>query len=264
MKKLENQVAGHDSLLVLDNGTLAKPCPAKERQFYVDAIAAKSPMLTFMPAYLGDIDPAADALGHIRMDRPMPFIIKLSNLLEGIKTPSVMDLKMGTQLHEDDAPEAKRDHMIQLSQSTTNGSVGLRVSGMRLYNPKDQSFVAYDKSFGKSLNASTICLAFLEFTKFVACANNRLALLHSIHGQLSTFLKHADSLDGKFIGTSLFLVFDQEMADGADTGGAFRLHWIDFAHSEYSRGAAKRDQQFLFGVQNAIKAVQDAMGQLVN
>ncbi|KAI9179023.1 hypothetical protein H9P43_005685 [Blastocladiella emersonii ATCC 22665] len=265
------QVAGHDSLVQVSPAILAKPCVPHERQFYVDAAAAESPALAYLPAYLGNY-PGARPAGIDTKGGKLSELIQLGNLLAGVRAPSVMDLKMGTQLYDARADDKKKQHMIELANATTNGSAGMRVSGMKLYTGAhgeggipvdDAAYVPYDKTFGKSLVADTVYQAFLEYTKHVAAADVRCALLVCIREELAKFLAVAETLDGVYVGTSLLFIFDAAPAAGSIVD-SFRLHWIDFAHSDLSTGTGAPNEQFLFGVRNAIKAADKAMAEFAH
>lgn len=56
----------------------------------------------------------------------------LENLLSDFERPCVMDIKIGTRQHGDDASPEKRAKAIQRCASTTSKTLGLRCSGMRV------------------------------------------------------------------------------------------------------------------------------------
>jgi inositol-polyphosphate multikinase len=61
----------------------------------------------------------------------------LENLTGGFARPNVMDIKLGSRLWADDAPQEKRDRLDKVSQSTTSAELNLRVAGIRLYLGED-------------------------------------------------------------------------------------------------------------------------------
>ncbi|EHY53086.1 hypothetical protein ABEF92_004080 [Exophiala dermatitidis] len=59
--------------------------------------------------------------------------IVLENVTAGFKQPNILDVKLGARLWDDDAPQAKRRKLDEVSQRTTSGSLGFRVAGMKLW-----------------------------------------------------------------------------------------------------------------------------------
>lgn len=53
-----------------------------------------------------------------------------------MKEPSVLDMKIGRRLYDEDASPEKAARMIRKSAGSTSGKIGFRISGMRvLYTP---------------------------------------------------------------------------------------------------------------------------------
>ena len=82
--------------------------------------------------------------------------VVLQNSTHGFKKPNVLDAKLGSRLWADDAPEAKRLRFDAITKSTTNGTHGFRIAGMRIYKGSDQpddldadGFMAYNKDYGR-------------------------------------------------------------------------------------------------------------------
>ncbi|KAI8085849.1 inositol polyphosphate kinase, partial [Gilbertella persicaria] len=73
----------------------------------------------------------------------------LENILHGFTRPCILDLKMGSLLYDHDATEEKRNRMIHHSQTTTSGTLGLRISGMKVYDSIERKYATYEKAYGK-------------------------------------------------------------------------------------------------------------------
>jgi inositol-hexakisphosphate kinase len=58
--------------------------------------------------------------------------ILLENVAAKFKYPCILDLKMGTRQHGDDAPESKKNSQMRKCASTTSSAVGLRLIGMQV------------------------------------------------------------------------------------------------------------------------------------
>ncbi|KNE61795.1 hypothetical protein AMAG_07076 [Allomyces macrogynus ATCC 38327] len=270
MKYFAGQVAGHDSLLEVSPTVLAKPCNQFERQFYLDAPRLAPAVVPFLAPFHGDFTPASqdqadcDESNAVLIDTrggKLNLVIQLGNVLAHLRTPSVMDIKLGTQLYDRLADDKKRIHMEELSASTTNGSVGWRVSGLRLHDPVVDVFTNYGKAFGKSLDASTIATAWLEFTKHVPHHAVRLFILEQIRANVAQFFATVEQVHGTFVGTSLLIAFDTAAAVAGSSDVPTCVRWIDFAHSELDDAVGPNDQ-FLFGVRNVLAALDWALAHL--
>ena len=105
--------------------------------------------------------------------------IVLENVTAGFKRPNVIDLKLGARLWNDDAPEAKRRKLDELSDATTSRSLGFRIAGMKVYRPErtekiegisekhvaveEDGYLSYDKYYGREFGAENVHEAFVEF-----------------------------------------------------------------------------------------------------
>ncbi|KAK4235590.1 hypothetical protein C8A03DRAFT_46312 [Achaetomium macrosporum] len=82
--------------------------------------------------------------------------VVLENSTHGFKKPNILDAKLGRRLWADDAPLEKRKKFDELTRTTTTGSHGFRIAGMRVYkgsdNPEEldpDGFRVYDKEYGR-------------------------------------------------------------------------------------------------------------------
>lgn len=74
-------------------------------------------------------------------------LVVLENLLSGYKKPNVLDIKLGSILHDNDASEEKIQRLNTVSNSTTSGPFGLRVCGMKLRKFEHIDYSKLDSSF---------------------------------------------------------------------------------------------------------------------
>lgn len=184
--------AGHEGITIDASGSLLiKPCTQAEINFYESAKFHPA-FQAHMPVYMGsltlntDPDVTAAATGaEISKAQSPPGVdtapiswkpssgaklksdlsIVLSNATAGFKQPNVLDLKLGARLWDDDAPPAKRQRLDDVAKSSTSGTLGFRVAGMKVYvgdhddneqvsrevnTTVSHGYKTYDKFYGRS------------------------------------------------------------------------------------------------------------------
>lgn len=164
-------------------------------------------------------------------------MLVLENLTFGMKAPRVMDIKIGSRLHDIDATPEKIKSRERNSASTSSASLGFRICGMLMDGRKvmksDVSF--FDKpDIEKALN---------EFVK--GSRDRILTALVQLRRMKSIIKNHSLQL----ISASVLMVFDE------DTNCSVACRIIDFAHSHYHR-AEFYDSNFLSGLDSLICCLQ--------
>lgn len=197
-RELKHQAAGHGGTLTDSDGLLVfKPASDKELAFY-QAVQEKMysngdkkeegdvPLYSWMPTFLGSLkegEKGTDGGSYI----------VLENLLHGFTQPNVMDVKLGKVLYDEDAPEEKRERLEQVSNTTTSGSLGFRICGMKLKrNAKvnevdpghleedDDDYVFLNKYYGRSRTVDDIQDAFQLYFAHDALTPKRVKQLKLI------------------------------------------------------------------------------------
>merc|ERR1719192_2950696 len=71
--------------------------------------------------------------------------ILLENLTSQYRHPCVLDLKLGTRLHGDNASDSKKMSHLAKVASTTSGVLGLRLGGMQMYQVSLGRYICRNK-----------------------------------------------------------------------------------------------------------------------
>ncbi|KAL3869907.1 hypothetical protein ACJMK2_042530 [Sinanodonta woodiana] len=133
--------------------------------------------------------------------------ILLENVAAKFSSPCILDLKMGTRQHGDDAPETKKMSQTRKCKNTTSVSIGLRLCGMQVYQLNTRRFVCHNKYFGRSLSVEGFKDSLYQFL------NNgeelRVDLIGTIVQQLKCLGSIIHTQDSfRFYSSSLLIMYD--------------------------------------------------------
>jgi inositol-polyphosphate multikinase len=135
--------------------------------------------------------------------------IVLENVASGFKHPNVLDVKLGARLWDENAPEAKRRKLDEVSGRTTSGSLGFRIAGMKTWagdetaevevTPSEKEFVevkgrvkSYNKFYGQHFGQDNVVEAFTAYFGGLKHGGTDT-------GKLRLRGKHAPTIVGRFI-----------------------------------------------------------------
>lgn len=251
-----HQIAGHGLLLAgnfnsqeetKENkskesyASVLKPFNEKEYMFYklLTSLDSNS-IVKFTPNFFD----AADV-----KDRKY---IVLENVLCGFKRPSLIDIKLGTILYDADASQLKMERMKNISQSTTSGSLGIRITGMKYYNDQGE-LIFFSKEEGKELTPDTILKKALIpfFQKFIK--SNAISIRYLINDLLQLKISLESSQPGISIhSSSLLIAFD----NFPNECSKYVVKLIDFAHSEFLFNSNGVNSDLIYGLNNLIDLLQ--------
>lgn len=182
-----------------------------------------------------------------RMPPTNRFII-IEDLEDGFKKPCMLDIKLGTRMYWDGAPQDKIDRHVATCKATTSGSLGLRICGMRLYCPLTDSWIYQEKAWGKSLRADDMVDAIALF--FFDGIRLRTDLMDDILAKLCEIRDEVQNCTWRFWSSSLLFVYE------GDGESHVEIHLIDFANCNFGNSYTTPDEGYLLGISNLIATIR--------
>ncbi|CAD6186141.1 unnamed protein product [Caenorhabditis auriculariae] len=186
---------------------------------------------------------------------PQSFIL-LENVVASFKRPCVLDLKIGTRQHGDDASDAKRKRQLLKCNMSTSATMGVRLVGMQLYEATTKVYTYVEKLEGRKIDASQFGTYVRRFVK--ACGHARASRIRQKLRSLKELLN--DSEGYRFFSASILVAFDAEAADSSNED-AVRVNIIDFAHSTFSGFFNDKiyegiDEGCIMGIESILEAME--------
>lgn len=204
-----HQAAGHKGCLTMEDGLLfVKPTVQQEVDFYAQVQAADSAeeeneddlpgskLVDWIPLCMGTLT-QGDVTQNATKNEPttgQKEYVVLQNLYHGFHRPSILDIKLGSKLTDDEVtPQEKIDRLQNVSNTTTSGSLGFRICGMKLYNgsskndlckevyagAKETMFIVEDKDDSEA--------SYIEFNKMFGRTLTKENVADAIHQYLAHY-----------------------------------------------------------------------------
>ncbi|KAF8976061.1 hypothetical protein BGZ46_008604 [Entomortierella lignicola] len=134
--------------------------------------------------------------------------ICLENVSHGFQKACLLDLKLGTQLYDDNASDEKKLRLGKVASQTTSATLGMRMTGFHVYDCEKGEFNKYLKDYGKELTTDNILDGFRAFFSAKLGPKRMRLVIERFINDLSDFLEMIETQELRMRSSSLLLLYE--------------------------------------------------------
>ncbi|CAI2349805.1 unnamed protein product [Caenorhabditis sp. 36 PRJEB53466] len=251
LKPFDHQVGGHTPFTALPNGHLLKPCDERELYFYqqMPIILKNIAPLCCSTIQGSSVNHLSDNCANCRLHQLENVVIPesiegspilnkrklsknfivISDLTYRMKSPRVLDLKLGTRQHGDHASMAKIACMTAKCQATTSATLGIRLCGMKYDCIEMGRRVSISKYEGRAMGETELLQSIRLFFEVPR------TILDEVRRKLRKIRETLLVANGvRLFGASLLIVIEGDFDGSLPIEDLVRIKVVDFANATFN------------------------------
>ncbi|XP_059153196.1 uncharacterized protein LOC131938963 [Physella acuta] len=195
---------------VLRSGSYEVSSTANQELFYTQGSNPQHPVTQNLnPWSLKNHKRLLDKMRKSEHSHNKIMFLLLKNVVADFRHPCILDLKIGSRLHGDDASKTKVESQTRKCSQTTSSTLGLRLCGMQVYNAVTGVYHSVDKYHGRNLNDQSFSDTLYSFLH--NGLHFRTELVQPIVSKLSQLILCLKGLHSfRFYASSLLIIYDGE------------------------------------------------------